>query len=159
MMASSHANDTPLTYKDAKKYFLSYPQAQGTENLFDVNVAGTLTASSNIKYADTSTQTSAYAGAKALAGTYTSTNMTIDANGKITALSSGSGGTTLTPNSITITPTANPPDTTTAVQNYYNNGAEYSVNLTTPYYVVGSSGSTRRQTYILECYKNTNKSI
>jgi hypothetical protein len=35
-------------------------------------------------------QVSAYTGAKALAGSYTLTNMTIDSNGKITALSSGS---------------------------------------------------------------------
>lgn len=88
------ANDTALTYNDAKKYFLAYPQAQGTESLLDVNVAGTLTASSNIKYADNTTQNSAYTGAGTLSGSYSNTNISVDSNGKITALSSGTGGIT-----------------------------------------------------------------
>jgi hypothetical protein len=36
-------NDTPLTITEAENYFLSFPIAQGTENLADVNVAGKLT--------------------------------------------------------------------------------------------------------------------
>ena len=36
-------NDVPLTIAEAENYFLSFPTAQGTENLADVNVAGTLT--------------------------------------------------------------------------------------------------------------------
>lgn len=39
-------------------------------------------------YPDNSIQISAYTGAKALAGSYTNTNMTIDSSGRITALSS-----------------------------------------------------------------------
>lgn len=45
----------------------------------------------NIKYlSDNTQQTSAYTGAGALTGSYTNTNMTVDSNGKITALSSSS---------------------------------------------------------------------
>lgn len=36
-------NDIPLTIAEAENYFLSFPTAQGTENLADVNVAGKLT--------------------------------------------------------------------------------------------------------------------
>lgn len=45
---------------------------------------------STATFADSTSQTSAFTGAGALSGTYTSTNMTIDANGKITALANGS---------------------------------------------------------------------
>jgi len=36
-------NDTKLTIAEGKKYFLTFPTAQGTENLVSVNVAGDLT--------------------------------------------------------------------------------------------------------------------
>ena len=46
----------------------------------------------SITYFDTKVQDSAFKGAGASAGSYTNTNMTIDANGKISAISSGSAG-------------------------------------------------------------------
>jgi hypothetical protein len=48
----------------------------------------------SITFPDSRVQNSAFTGAGALTGSYTNTNMTIDANGKITALSNGSTGTT-----------------------------------------------------------------
>jgi hypothetical protein len=43
----------PLTYDTAKKYFLSFPNAQGTENLQTTNVSGLLTCNANAKIAGT----------------------------------------------------------------------------------------------------------
>jgi hypothetical protein len=43
------SNDTPLTISEAAKYFLKYPNAQGTENLQTTNVNGVLTANAGIK--------------------------------------------------------------------------------------------------------------
>jgi hypothetical protein len=90
-------------------HYLKYPVAQGLETLQEINVNGTATfnnntiinnqtldidgASGQVRYADNSVQNTAYTGAKLLAGSYTNTNMTIDSNGKITALANGSSGT------------------------------------------------------------------
>lgn len=41
------STDTGLTLAEAKGYFLEFPNAQGTENLADVNVSGTLTSTLN----------------------------------------------------------------------------------------------------------------
>jgi hypothetical protein len=57
---------------------------------WDVNIDNTtlhINGSSKIEYEDTTDQDSAYTGAGALAGTYGPVQMTVDANGKITALS------------------------------------------------------------------------
>jgi hypothetical protein len=48
----------------------------------------------SITFPDSRVQNSAFTGAGALTGSYTNTNMTIDANGKITALANGSAGIT-----------------------------------------------------------------
>jgi len=41
-------NNTPLTIDEGKKYFLQYPNAQGTENLQITNVSGLLTADAGL---------------------------------------------------------------------------------------------------------------
>ena len=43
-----NTGDVALTYNEAMKNFLAYPQAQGTENLLATNVAGVLTCYSDI---------------------------------------------------------------------------------------------------------------
>jgi len=48
-----------------------------------------LSVNAPIKYADSTVQNSAFTGAGSLAGTYTSADVTIDSNGKITAISNG----------------------------------------------------------------------
>ena len=48
----------------------------------------------SLKYTDNTIQNSAFTGAGLLAGSYTNTNLTIDSNGKITALANGTSGST-----------------------------------------------------------------
>lgn len=43
-----NANNAPLTIDEGKKYFLQYPNAQGTENLKITNVGGLLTANAGL---------------------------------------------------------------------------------------------------------------
>ena len=101
------AGDTALTTAEADLRYLKFPVAQGTENLATTNVNGVLTCNNNvivnnksldidgalgqIRYADNKVQNTAYTGATP--GTYTATNMTIDANGKISAISNGAAAT------------------------------------------------------------------
>lgn len=103
--------DNSLTQSQADLRYLKWPVAQGTENLQTTNVQGVLTCnddlivnnktleidgvSGRIRYADNKIQNTAYTGGTA--GTYTNTNMTIDANGKISAISSGTAPTNLLP--------------------------------------------------------------
>jgi len=49
----SSPTDDALTYDSAKKYFLTFPNAQGTENLQTTNVSGLLTCNANAKIAGT----------------------------------------------------------------------------------------------------------
>lgn len=63
----------------------------GTRTLPNILGSSQIISGSDIQYlSDNTQQTSAFTGAGALAGSYTYTNMSVDANGKITALSSGS---------------------------------------------------------------------
>ena len=62
----------------------------GTRTIPNVLYSTNILNGSHIQYnADNTQQTSAFTGAGALAGTYTSTNMTLDANGRITAITNG----------------------------------------------------------------------
>jgi hypothetical protein len=90
--------DGTLTIPIADKRYLRFPIGQGQETIPSLVVQGqtktnTLLIETSETFPDNTTQTTAYTGAKALAGSYTNTNMTIDANGKITALANGSAGT------------------------------------------------------------------
>lgn len=103
--------DTGLTTAVGDLRYLKWPVAQGTENLQTTNVNGVLTCNNDlvinnqtleidgvlgeIKYADNKVQNTAYTGGTA--GAYTNTNMTIDANGKISAISNGAAATNLLP--------------------------------------------------------------
>jgi len=82
----------------------------------------------SITYPDGKVQNSAFTGAGALTGSYTNTNMTIDANGKITALSNG---TTTIPanisvNSIQFIPTNGNGAGAGIINNVYNTNGRIS---------------------------------
>lgn len=105
------SGDTALTQAEADLRYLKFPVAQGTENLQTTNVNGILTCNNDvivnnksldidgvlgqIRYADNKVQNTAYTGGTP--GTYTATNMTIDANGKISAISNGTAAVNLLP--------------------------------------------------------------
>jgi hypothetical protein len=101
-----------------------------------------------IKYHDNTQQTSAYTGAGALAGSYTNTNITVNSNGAISAISNGSSPASLLSSNNVWTGTnnftqptteqqviflGNPgsvalPFTTTGFQNWYNNNGKVSIS-------------------------------
>ena len=95
----------------------------------NVNCDGTnVNVAPQLKYPDNSVQSSAYTGAKSLAGSYTLTNMTVDANGKITALSNGSASvpSNLTLNSLTINQTQGSSQPSWGITNNWNTGGSIS---------------------------------
>lgn len=57
-----YADTMALTFELAKKYFLQYPTAQGTENFLDANVANRLLVNGLIEFGDGTTQTTASNG-------------------------------------------------------------------------------------------------
>ena len=84
------AQNQYLTYSQATGLFLTFPTAQGDETLQNITVDGVSKFNGALVMPDGSTQSSAYTGAGiANAGSYVSTNLTLDANGKISAISSG----------------------------------------------------------------------
>jgi hypothetical protein len=106
--------------------FVNYPTAQGFLNLVgfqssatatltnmvvngisdinnNINLAGDLVldgVNASINFLNGTIQDSAYTGLTSSAGTYPDANLTIDANGKITAISAGTGSAILTTNNI-----------------------------------------------------------
>ena len=85
------AQNEYLTYSKATGLFLTFPTAQGDETLQNITVNGVSEFNGALVMPDGSTQSSAYTGAGiAKAGSYVSTNLTLDVNGKISAISSGS---------------------------------------------------------------------
>lgn len=57
-----YVDDSALTYDTAKKYFLTYPTAQGTQNFLDANVANRLLVDGEIQFSDGTIQTTAALG-------------------------------------------------------------------------------------------------
>jgi hypothetical protein len=112
-------NATPLTLENGLKYFLAYPNAQGTENLQTTNIAGVLTCGGNsifnapltvnsnitlqagasppksITFSDGTIQTTAggLVPSGVVAGSYTNTNLTVNTYGIITSATSGASPT------------------------------------------------------------------
>jgi len=103
-------SETAITIEYLNTHFLKYPVAQGLETLQEIVVNGASTFNNSLDINNYNindvgqltfynsgtpkTQTSAYTGGQA--GTYTNTSMTIDANGKISAISSGATSTGFT---------------------------------------------------------------
>lgn len=82
-----NASDNTITQGQADKRYLRFPVAQGNETLQAIEVNGVATFKNNIVFPNSTVQNSAFTGGTP--GPYTNTNMTIDANGKISSIASG----------------------------------------------------------------------
>jgi len=86
-------NENPLTIGEASKYFLRFPNAQGTENLLNTTVNGDLTVNgvgNYIQYPDATQQTTAFKDlTPSPAGNYTYSTIAVNSKGQITSASSG----------------------------------------------------------------------
>lgn len=151
---------TLMTIDYANKHYLKYPVAQGTETLQQIIVNGTSTfnantiinnqtldidgASGQIRFNDNRVQTSAFTGAGSLTGSYTNTSMTIDTNGRITAISSGaSTGGLVSVNYYTSSQTITPPANTYKfdIMIFGSGGKAGDVGIFGSYLVFGGAGA------------------
>lgn len=160
---------TPLTATTGAKYFLSFPNAQGTEVLQTTYVEGILTADSNlvakqniildgvantnyIEFPDGSKQYGAIPLINpSPAGTYTSpSSIVVNSTGQITSASSGTGGGGLVQvNTYTTSGTITPPANTYKfdIMIFGSGGLAGASNAFGSYFVNGGSGGSGNMAY------------
>jgi hypothetical protein len=137
--------------------YLRYKYAQGLENFVGVVNTGDLTQTGASQFGTAGSNTgipTCVADYTALPSTDSSTK--IPTTAWVQTAVGGSANPNQTPNSITMTPTTNPPTTDSCkITNYYNNGASYALNIRTAYYLNGSAAGTRRQNFVNVCWDNS----
>ena len=146
-------SDTHFTIPDLDLLYLKYPVAQGTEDLQSINVNGAAAFNSNTDF------TAVLPISTAAIPAANDSSTTIPTTAWVQSAIAGGGATDLVPNSITITPTSNPPDITSNILNFYNTGALYSLCIETYAYSTGTGASwtpgSRRQNLVDICWDNS----